>query len=257
MDKNRIGIIARRLVGCSLLVSTLSTAFPRLSYSQPIRSLPLDTAVPTADSAYVPIALVSPITTRRTTVGNIRSGLVHTSRVITCTAPLLCAGTTSTTLASDFTLSISAATTSSTGVVQLSANGGTTASQVVQANDSRLVGLSSGSYTPTLTNVANAATLSALALQYSRVGSVVTVSGKFDAAPTTANIITKVGISLPVASNFTVGQQLGGTCASDGGTSVRAGRVSADATNDRAELQYYPETTSSVGIYCTFTYQVL
>ena len=76
------------------------------SLAQPIRSLPLDSAIPTSDSSYVPIALTSPITTRRTTVGNIRSGLTPTSRTITCTAPLLCAGTTSTTLAADFTLSL-------------------------------------------------------------------------------------------------------------------------------------------------------
>jgi hypothetical protein len=66
------------------------------------------------------------------------TGAVQTSRTLTTTAPLRIGGGASADLSADRTLSVTAADTSNAGVVTLAADGGTTASTVVQATDNRL-----------------------------------------------------------------------------------------------------------------------
>jgi hypothetical protein len=117
--------------------------------------------------------------------------------------------------------------------------------------------VTSGTYTPTLTAVSNVAASTAYACQYMRVGNVVTVSGIADIDPTTGTTTTRIGISLPVASNFTGQQNLGGTGA--GGTPpTMYGNLRGDTTNDRADLYF----TSDAGAANTtwlfhFTYVVM
>ncbi len=115
-------------------------------------------------------------------------------------------------------------------------------------------GLLSGTYTPTLTNVANVAASTAYSCQYSRVGTVVTVSGEVDIDPTTTLTLTQLGISLPIASNLTATNELGGTSADDLGT---AARVAGDATNDRAEVRMTPTDVTNRRFSFTFTYRIL
>lgn len=115
--------------------------------------------------------------------------------------------------------------------------------------------LSNGTYTPTLTSVANVASSSAAVCQYMRVGDVVTVSGKITIQATASLTSTSIGISLPVASSFADDFQCGGTGAPIGANS--AGPIYADATNDRAEFNYVSADTTSRAFHFTFTYRVV
>ena len=129
---------------------------------------------------------------------------------------------------------------------------------LTQAQHTSLTGLptlASGTYTPTLTNVTNVSASTAYACQYLRVGSVVTVSGKIDVDPTAAAAF-EVGISLPIASNFTAQEQ----CAATGVSVIAADDaawVVADTTNDRASFQSSPTGVTNHSYYFTFTYSVL
>jgi hypothetical protein len=118
----------------------------------------------------------------------------------------------------------------------------------------------SGTYTPTITNVANAGGSPAGAVsQYMRVGNVVTVSGAAVVDPTTTNTRTQIGVSLPIASNFaaaTNGTGIGfwaGTPAAEDQVAL----LYSDATNDRMELYFTPVNVASDTIYFTFTYRVI
>jgi hypothetical protein len=119
--------------------------------------------------------------------------------------------------------------------------------------------IASGTYTPTITNTTNVDASTARLTSWMRVGNVVTVGGQFDVdATSAANTYTEVGISLPIASNFTTAFQLGGTGASSeavtgGGP---AASIVADSTNDRAQFYYRSQTASNTTFTFTFTYQV-
>jgi len=77
----------------------------------------------------------NPTTPRTLTLPNVSGTLLHTARTISTTAPLSGGGD----LSADRTLSVAAATTTSTGVVELATDGEAIAGVVVQGNDSRLV----------------------------------------------------------------------------------------------------------------------
>lgn len=117
----------------------------------------------------------------------------------------------------------------------------------------------SGTYTPTLTGVANVDGTTAYEAQWNRVGNVVTVSGKIGIDPTANNTSTRVRISLPVASNFATEQQCAGTGSNvDSTITAHSARVIADTTNNEAEFGYY-EThgTGSEDLTFHFTYVVI
>lgn len=121
--------------------------------------------------------------------------------------------------------------------------------------------ITSGTYTPTLTNVTNVAASTAYLAQYLRVGSVVTVSGRFDVDPTAgAPTATELGISLPVTSNFASLQDCGGLAASfggGGGPNNEAGGIVADTANDRASVQWNSTTTTNHSMCFHFTYRII
>lgn len=115
--------------------------------------------------------------------------------------------------------------------------------------------LDAGTYTPTLTGVANVGSLTAYACQYMRVGNTVTVSGTLDVTPSVLATATRIGVTLPIASNIS-GINLAGTCAplNAGGN---AGPAVADPANDRAELYFIAGFTTSASLWFTFTYRVV
>lgn len=124
-----------------------------------------------------------------------------------------------------------------------------------EASVAALPVFASGTYTPTLFNVANVAASTAYQCQYMRLGSVVTVSGKVDIDPTAA-AATQLGISLPVASNLGAQEDCAGTAAASG----IAGQVAAirgDAANNRAELVYIAVDLTNQPMYFTFTFEVI
>ena len=113
-----------------------------------------------------------------------------------------------------------------------------------------------GTYTPTLTNVANLSASTAYECQYMRVGSVVTVSGRVDIDPILAATSTQLGISLPVASNIGAVEDCAGTAFASG-IAAQGAAILGDATNDRAQLQYVAGDITNQAMYFTFTYQVV
>lgn len=117
-------------------------------------------------------------------------------------------------------------------------------------------GLAAGTYTPTLTNVANLAASTAYECQYLRVGNTVTVSGKVDIDPTLAATSTQLGISLPVASNIGAAEDCSGVAFASG-IAGQGAAILGDAANDRAQLQYVSADVSNQAMFFTFTYQVI
>ena len=115
-------------------------------------------------------------------------------------------------------------------------------------------GLASGTYTPTLTGVTNVASSTARQATYMRVGNTVTVSGQIDVTPTINNTRTTIGVSLPIASNFSTAYQAGGSGHTTGNITAGHGlAIYSDATNDRVEFDYY----ETHGALDTFTYQFM
>ncbi len=114
---------------------------------------------------------------------------------------------------------------------------------------------SSGTYTPTLTNVANVSASTAYVCQWLRIGSVVNVSGKIDVTAA-AILTTTLGLSLPVASNFAAAEQ----CAGSGGRFLNneVVRVSADITNHRAQVDFVAAISAfSRAAFFTFQYLIV
>lgn len=117
--------------------------------------------------------------------------------------------------------------------------------------------VASGTYTFTLTNVTNVAASTAYQAQWTRVGNVVTVSGKFDLDATAASsTATELGLSLPIASNFAAEENLGGNASSDAVASAVA-RIKADAANDRAAIVFKAISATNDSYAFTFTYLIL
>lgn len=115
--------------------------------------------------------------------------------------------------------------------------------------------LATGSYTPTVTGVANTDSVTAHGCFWYRIGDIVTVFGRFDVDATTTATLTQVGISLPVAANFTTDAQCQGTGSSR--TVVdESGMFIADATNDRAEFRFIATSTASQNIGFVFSYTI-
>lgn len=95
----------------------------------------------------------------------------------------------------------------------------------------------SGTWTPTLTSVANLAGTTAFQCQYQRVGNVVTFSGKLSADPSLAATSTQIGISLPIASDFSAEENAGGTAFAPA-IAGQGAAIKADAINDRLQMQW-------------------
>lgn len=112
-----------------------------------------------------------------------------------------------------------------------------------------------GTYTPTITNGSNVDATTAYACQWSRVGNVITISGKIDVDATINTTATEVGISLPVASAISNDYEVAGTanCPSIG----QSAAILGDAGNNRASLQFICNSVGNNSMYFIFSYQVL
>jgi hypothetical protein len=119
--------------------------------------------------------------------------------------------------------------------------------------------IASGTYSATITGVTNVASINTPeTLQYMRVGSAVTVSGRINNLDVTAaSTNTAVGISLPVASNLGSAGDLGGVACADA-DALSAYAILADITNNRANLQGLSGLSAgSLDYGIHFTYQVI
>jgi hypothetical protein len=114
--------------------------------------------------------------------------------------------------------------------------------------------LNSGTYVPSLVNVDNIAETQAFACQYMRIGNTVTVSGKIQMKCKSAGSF-KVGISLPVPSDFTAEED----CAGVGSTvavNEPAQWILANVEKDRVSLRGSSMDAQSHVHYFTFTYTI-
>lgn len=135
------------------------------------------------------------------------------------------------------------------------ADGGTGASTAAAARTN--LGFADGIYTVTFTNVANLdAGPGVSSATYFRIGDTVHVSGKVTINPTITATSTKIGVTIPVASNFSSSGQLAGTAACPTIVGMSAA-VLADTTNDRAQIEFISSDVNSNDLYFTFTYQVI
>lgn len=119
--------------------------------------------------------------------------------------------------------------------------------------------LQSGTYTPTLTNVANTAARTSYQAQWHRTGNVITVSGKVSIDETTAATLTQIGISFPTeaASNIGAEEDVGGVAFSDDIFGLGA-RIFGDAANNRATLSYISSADAANKDWSfIFTYEVI
>jgi hypothetical protein len=108
-------------------------------------------------------------------------------------------------------------------------------------------------YTPTLTNVTNVTSSTAVLTSYTRVMDVVIIAGRLSVTATATGAFT-VGISLPVASNFTATQDAVGPCASS--TATHVGLIRADTTNDIMEMTANATTTTATVVAWSATYRI-
>jgi hypothetical protein len=116
--------------------------------------------------------------------------------------------------------------------------------------------IASGTYTPTLTNVANVAVSVAGVCQWIRVGNVVTVSGQVQVDPTAGTTFTEVDMSFPIASNITTASQAAGV-STNSTTLGQFATVIGDPTNDRAALLFTSDAGAANAVwYFHYTYLV-
>lgn len=113
-----------------------------------------------------------------------------------------------------------------------------------------------GTYTPTLTNVANLDASTAYACQWSVDGNIVSVSGKVDVDPTLGATLTKLGISLPIASILTLIQQCAGVAFASG-IAGQGAAILGDIANARAQMEWISADVTNQPMYFTFSYQIL
>jgi len=115
----------------------------------------------------------------------------------------------------------------------------------------------SGTYTPTVYGVNNVTSASASECQWSRVGNVVTVSGKVTIEPTANNTSTSIYMTKPVDSSFTQTYQAGGTGMSVDTTAVgHAAAITAETTFYYIKFAYH-ETHGTASEDFTFSYTYL
>jgi len=137
---------------------------------------------------------------------------------------------------------------------------GGTSSQYLMADGSVSSGsggnMTGGTYTPTLTNVANITSTTAYKCQYTRVDNIVTVYGKMEIDATNGtSTVTTVEISLPISSNFTVATDLNGVCFGPVSTANPVSLI-ANTVNDTASFTYTTSTDIAYIYSFTFSYEV-
>lgn len=117
----------------------------------------------------------------------------------------------------------------------------------------RRTDITSGTYTPTLTNITNVDSSTAYSCQYMRVGSTVTVSGKILINPTASGASTEVRMTLPIASDFSDSNHCAGTGKSAGTNAY----IYAEATNNLAGFVFTSTGTIDDVFYFHHTYRVI
>ena len=117
--------------------------------------------------------------------------------------------------------------------------------------------VTSNTYTPSLTNVGNIGSSTSAVFQYMQIGSVVTVSGVVSITPNATGAGISLGVSLPVASNFTTTTQCSGTFGCPSTAGYVPGNITADTVNHRAICVGQSGDTSNRSWSVHFSYSVV
>lgn len=115
----------------------------------------------------------------------------------------------------------------------------------------------SGTYTPTVTGVANVSAVTAASCTYLQVGDMVTVSGRIQVTATSAGTLASVRLSLPVPSPGLTATGCAGAGASSSITTVVAWEIAGDSTNKEALFTAFPVVDTLRNVYFTFNYRVI
>ena len=115
--------------------------------------------------------------------------------------------------------------------------------------------VSSGSYTPTFTNVLNVASTTLTNAYYTKIGDIVTVTVGVSITPTTASTNTVLKIDLPFARSVSTTTNIG-TSVSGDNTLHLAGNVQTSGDTTTASLYFYPTTTNSYETSVSFQYKL-
>lgn len=124
--------------------------------------------------------------------------------------------------------------------------------------------LDGNTYTPTLTLVANVSAATAEVTHYMRVGAQVHVEGFISGVTCSSALgtLSRIGVSLPVASNLGAASDLGGSGSMywQVDSLASAAVCAGDTTNDRAEISFPSQSTSSTStrrLGFSFTYTII
>lgn len=141
-----------------------------------------------------------------------------------------------------------------TGITDLDiADGGTGASTAANARTN--LGITSSTYTPTITNISNIQAVTAAVCMFTQIGTMVTVSGRINIDPTTNGSATAIEMTLPVTSNLgAIGDLVG---VSSCGQTTQSGALSANTTTDRALMEFQAGSNAARDHVFTFTYRVI
>lgn len=112
-----------------------------------------------------------------------------------------------------------------------------------------------GFYAPTLTNVTNVASSSPRTTRYIRIGDMVWVYGYVQINPSALGQV-ELGMSLPIASNFTSVYDCGGTAAA-ATLDTQAVAIRADTANDRASFFFNCSNAGTIEYHFSFMYIVI
>lgn len=114
----------------------------------------------------------------------------------------------------------------------------------------------SGTYTPTITNITNAASYTAKQCQYMRVGSTVTVSGLVQAVKATATGIVTISLTLPITSTFSSSYSAGGTGSGISNGAAYIFPINARSGTSTVAISYVADNTT-ISTDCTFSFTYL
>ncbi|HXQ34011.1 MAG TPA: hypothetical protein VN843_08370, partial [Anaerolineales bacterium] len=117
--------------------------------------------------------------------------------------------------------------------------------------------ITSGTYTPTLTSIANITDATVVgAFIWSRTGNEVSGAGLLTIDPILPTILTQLGLSVPIPSNFVSTSNGGGVAAATDLSDYPAG-IFSDAANDRLTISWVPSDASNRTMSVHFKYVVL
>ena len=111
----------------------------------------------------------------------------------------------------------------------------------------------SGTYTPTATAISNITSITELETLYIKIGDIVTVSGQMNIDPTSASTLTELYLSLPIDTNFTSVVDASGSITSSVGNN---GKISANASEDKAIMQFIGANAANSTYAFTFQYRI-